>query len=94
MKAYRILLGIDAIALGIILYFFVWGLSDGTVSSFNILDWMGLIAIAGGIVAGGVLLQRAGRSGQAKALLALMAVPVALGGLFILILIVANPRWQ
>lgn len=94
MVLYRILLGIDALALGIALLFFAWGLSDSSVSSFNILEWILLLGTLGGILAGGLVLQRQGSEGLAKAVLALLAVPAALFGLFFLLLILASPRWN
>jgi nitrogen fixation-related uncharacterized protein len=36
MITYRVLIGIDLLAAAVVLFFFLWGLSDGTVSSFNI----------------------------------------------------------
>ncbi|WP_270938605.1 hypothetical protein [Falsiroseomonas oryzae] len=94
MTLYRILLGIDGAALGIALFFFLWGVSDGTVSSFNILSWMAMLGVLAGIVGGGVALQRGGRPAAAKGLLSLLAVPAALAGLLILALILINPRWN
>ena len=94
MTLYRSLLGIDAVALGIAVYFFLWGLSDGTVSSFNIGTWLMLLVPLMAIVWGGIALRRAGRMGAAKVLLALLAVPSAGAALFVVLLILSNPRWN
>ncbi|WP_207539787.1 hypothetical protein [Sabulicella rubraurantiaca] len=92
--AYRILLGIDALALTVVVVFFLWGIGDGSVSSFNILYWMVLLGGMGTVVWGGVALHRAGRQAQAISLLGLLAVPVALIGLFFVALIILQPRWN
>ncbi|MCW8086035.1 hypothetical protein [Sabulicella glaciei] len=91
---YRILLGIDALALAVAVFFFLWGMGDGSVSSFNILHWMVLLGGLGAVVWGGIALHRAGRQAQAVSLLGLLAVPVALLGLFFLALIILQPRWN
>lgn len=58
---------IDALIAALAVFFFPWGLADGSVSTFNIGLWM---------------------------LLLVLAVPGVLVGLFFLILIVGNPRWN
>lgn len=92
--AVRLFLAVDALAALTIVYFFIWGLTDGTVSSFNAGLWAGLLAAAIGIPVGGYLLHRSEQHGAALALLALMAAPSILAGLFILVLIVEQPRWN
>ena len=47
MVTFRILFGIDALAAAVVLFFFIWGLSDGTVSDFNILLWLALLGGVG-----------------------------------------------
>ena len=44
--------GFDALIAAIFLFFFFWGLSDGTVSSFNIVLWLGILAGLAGILGG------------------------------------------
>ncbi len=89
-----ILFGIDAIAAAVVIYFFVWGLMDGSVSSFNIVMWLGLLAAVAAILGGGWLLDRSGRRGAANAVLAILAVPAFLFGLFVVGAIVLQPRWN
>ena len=94
MLVYRLFLGIAAAVALVALYFFVVGLADGSVSSRNMALWLGLL---GGIVAvmgGGLALNANGMRGAAIAVLALLAVPGFLAGLFILALIVFQPRWN
>jgi hypothetical protein len=94
MLLYRTLLGIDALVALVVGYFFLVGLADGSVSSFNIVMWLMLIGGVGGILFGGVALHRRGRSAAGKALLALLAVPATLFAAFFGLLIVSNPRWN
>ena len=51
---YYILATINAIALAVIVFFFMWGLSDGTVSSFNMLIWLAMLAIPSATLFGAV----------------------------------------
>ena len=90
----RTLLGIDLlVALGIA-YFFVIGLADGSVSSFNMSLWLGLLAAVATAVGGGRLLNANGRRGAAVAVLSILAVPGVLYGLFVLLIVIAQPRWN
>ncbi len=91
---FRILLGIDAIAAAIILYFFVVGLGDGSISDFNMHLWLGILAALGVVIGGGVALNAKGNRRAANAVLLILAIPTALYGLFVLSLIVFQPRWN
>jgi hypothetical protein len=91
--AYRIMLGIVLTTLAVLLFFFLWGVSDGTVSAFNIVTWLVALGLPGAVLAGGLALRRSGRPGSATLLLALIAVPAALTGLFFLLLILLQPDW-
>jgi hypothetical protein len=83
----------SAISLGI-LYFFSWGLVDGSVSSFNILLWIGILVVLSVIMLGSLALKLKGWTVPALVLALLLAVPGGLAALFFLILIVAHPRWN
>ena len=91
---YRLFLAIAAAILGIALYFFVTGIADGSVSSFNILLWLMMLVCLGSIVAGGYGLNAKGQRRTATALLAVLAIPGVLAALFILSVIVFQPRWN
>jgi hypothetical protein len=94
MTTFRILFGIDALAAAVVVFFFLWGLSDGSVSSFNILLWLAMLGGAGGVLVGGVWLRASGLARLANGVLLLLAIPAVLLALFFLILIVAQPRWN
>ena len=91
---YYILLTINAIALAVIVFFFMWGLSDGTVSSFNGLLWLAMLAIPAATLLGGWMQWGRGNRAFAVALLALPSLPAVLLFLFFLMIIVLAPDWK
>ena len=94
MIAFRILFGIDALAAAVVAFFFVWGLGDGTVSSFNILLWLVMLGGVGAILAGGVWLRSYGRVWPANGVLLILALPATLFALFFLTLILFQSDWK
>ena len=53
---FRLPLGVDLLAASVAGYYFVWGLSDGLISSFNISEWVVLLSAVVAIIGGGVAL--------------------------------------
>lgn len=94
MNFFWILWGIDALIALVFIYFFFVGLGDGSVTSFNAGLWFFILAALGAILVGGYWLQTHQREGLAKSLLAVLAVPGLLCGLFFLIILITNPRWN
>lgn len=94
MWFFWILFGIDALAAAVIVYFFLIGLADGSVSSFNAGLWTTILAGTAAVLGGGWALNAKGQRGAAIAVLALLAVPAILFGLFMLLLIVMQPNWH
>jgi len=86
--------GIDAIVAAIFVWFFFVGLADGSVSSFNIELWIGILMAIAGILGGALWLRSTGRPGLAVPLLLVLAVPSVLYALFILMAVILNPRWN
>jgi hypothetical protein len=74
MNLYWLLWGWDALIALVFVVFFVWGLADGTVFSFNILLWIGTLAVLGGVLSGSSWLRRR-RQRVALALLLARAIP-------------------
>lgn len=74
--------------------FFIIGLGDGSVSSFNLGLWLGLLAVMGLSLWAGRFLRAKGKSGLAIAALAITAVPGLLAALFLLLVLVTQPRWN
>jgi hypothetical protein len=91
---FRIFLALDCIAAFIALSFFFIGLNDGSVSSFNYGIWVLLLGGIAAVLGLGWALAANGRRGAASGVLALLAIPTFLTGLFFLILIVTQPRWN
>jgi hypothetical protein len=91
---FRLLLGIDALVGAVIVWFFLLGLDDGGVSESNIALWLIILFGLGGVMLGGLVLRAQGRDGAARLLLGVIAGPALLVGLFFLLLILLNPRWN
>ncbi|HEY2986421.1 MAG TPA: osmoprotectant transporter permease [Candidatus Binatia bacterium] len=91
---FKILWGIDAVIAAVFVYFFIVGLGDGSVSSFNMRLWLGTLGTLAGVLAGSRMLQRSGRTRLAISLLMILAVPGLAVGLFFLAMIIINPRWN
>ncbi len=91
---YRALLGTNLVAAAIAAFFFLWGVADGTVSSFNIGIWSLLLGGIAVIIGGGMALRRQGKNKAANALLLVLAMPTAGYALFILMILILQPRWN
>lgn len=94
MRFFWILFTIVALAGLVVLYFFFEGLGDGSVSSVNGGLWFLMLLVPGAVLAGSLWLKAQHRLGLAKGLLLFLAVPGLLAGLFVLILLISNPRWN
>jgi len=93
-KLFRFVWGVDALIAAIFVGFFFWGLADGTVSSFNIVLWLGILAGLAGILGGSHRLQSKGHTRPAVGLLLILAIPGFLGVLFFLAVLILHPRWN
>ncbi len=93
-KAFWLLWGFDALIAAVFVFFFFWGLADGTVSSFNIVLWLGTLAILGAVVGGSLALKNAGRLKTAVSLLMVLAFPGVCFVLFFGALLILQPRWN
>ncbi len=91
---YKILLAIDAIVAAIVVYFFVVGLGDGSISEFNIQLWVVILLALAAIIGGGVLLDGKGYRKAANGVLLVLATPGVLYGLFLLLIVITQPRWN
>ena len=91
---FRVLWGVDVVAALIALAFFVVGIDDGTVSSFNIMLWLALLAGLAVIVFGSNALHVKGQRGLAFILAGVLAVPAILACLFFALLMVSGVRWN
>jgi hypothetical protein len=94
MLFFRFLLGVDALAALIVVYFFFIGIADGSVSSFNIVLWLVILAAVAAVIGGGWTLNSKGQRAAANTVLAILAIPALLYGLFILAIVITQPNWQ
>ena len=94
MIFFRILVGIDALIALVVLFFLMWGLSDGTVSSFNAWIWALLVGGVAALFGGGLVLRANRQTVLANIVLAILATPGILFVLFFGLLIALNPRWN
>ena len=81
--------GIDVVVALVFVYFFVVGVGDGSVDSFNIVLWLVILCVSAAIVGGSLLLRASGRPVLAIALVTIVAVPSVLIGLLFLALLAA-----
>jgi len=86
--------GVDAVIAAIAVFFFLWGLADGSVSSFNGGLWTILLGALAALVGASLWLKSNGKPRVAMVLAWVLAAPGLLVGLFFLLLIVLNPRWN
>ena len=85
---------VDVVIAIIVLYFFLVGLADGSVSSFNIGLWLLILLGLGSILGGSLWLKTAGHPTLAMVPLLILTIPGLLYGLFLLALLIAAPRWN
>lgn len=86
--------GSAAIVTAVAVYFFFAGLADGSVSSFNIGLWTVLLFGATGVTGGSLWLKKANHPVLATVVAMLLGVPGVLAGLFLLTVLISNPRWN
>ncbi len=91
---FKALFAFAALVAATILYFFLWGMSDGTVSAGNAGAWLLLVGVALGVPWGAAALAGSGRRLPAALLLGVLAVPGALAVLFLLLAIFSGARWN
>lgn len=94
VSIFGVLWTFDAIVAAVFVYFFFSGLAHGSVSSFNIRSWFGILGGFAAILAGSRMLRRAGLQPLGVALLAFPAVPAFGYLIFLLAAIVLHPRWN
>jgi len=89
-----ILYGFDAVITLVVLYFFMVGLSDGTVSSSNGALWAGILIALAAVMGGSQWLKAHDQMTLAKILLLFLAIPGFIYLLFMLFVIIGKPRWN
>jgi hypothetical protein len=75
-------------------FFFIWGLVDGSVSSFNVNLWFTLLALVIAVPVVGWRLRSSGRPWPAIFVLSILALPGLLYAFFILLVVLTRPSWN
>ena len=91
---YRLLLALDILVAAAVVGFFLWGLSDGSIGPDNILLWLVLLAMTGGLFFGAVRLRAKGQNAAAIAMLVILALPAFLFAMLMAVVLIAQPRWN
>jgi hypothetical protein len=86
--------GFDGVVALVILYFFVQGLLDGSVSTTNITLWGVLLLLIVSVLGGSIFLRSHGHPIMAALVLFVLALPGLLYGLFFLAVLLLHPRWN
>ena len=94
MTFYRILWGIDLLVGLVAFAFFAIGVADGTVSSFNIVLWLAILAGITAVVFGARALARRENVVAACIVAAALALPAFLFAVFLAVAIVSGVRWN
>ncbi len=85
---------IDALLALIALFFFFTGIGDGTVSSFNIILWLGILIALAALIAGSLYAKSKGHLIPACLILCLLAIPALLFVLYFGVAILNGERWN
>lgn len=91
---FRIVWAIDAVTGAIIIFFFFWGLADGSISTFNISIWVAILSALTAVLAGSLLLKAKGYKGLGMILLLVLAVPTVLSVFFLLLFVISGSQWN
>jgi len=91
---FRVAWAFDAIVAATVAYFFLVGLEDGSVSSFNAGIWSALLIVVALSVGGSLWLRRVGRHGLAWLLLAVLGLPGLVYALFLVVVLMTHSRWN
>jgi hypothetical protein len=94
MVLFRSLMAANLLVAAVVVAFFLWGVADGTVSSFNILLWLAMLAGVTALPWTGWTLRQRGRVGAASVVLLVLAVPAVLALCAIAVMVVSPPDWR
>lgn len=94
MSFFKILWAIDVLEALVVVYFFIVGVSDGSISSRNFGLWFVLLTLTVGILPLSLWLKAHAHAVMAKVILCIPAIPAFLYFLFVLIMLIAKPKWN
>ena len=85
---------VDALVALIFVVFFLIGLVDGSVSSFNMVLWLSILFILGSTLLGSYHLRMAGFRIWALLVVLVVAIPGLLAGIFFLAVLMTQTSWN
>jgi len=91
---FRIAWAIDIVVALVLVFFFLIGIGDGSVSSLNIVLWLGTLGGIAALIIGANALARRGNAALATVIAAVPALPALLYGLFVLVAVSSGARWN
>ncbi|MEZ4746547.1 MAG: osmoprotectant transporter permease [Calditrichia bacterium] len=94
LKLFWMFFGVDVVIAAILLFFFIWGIADGTVSAFNIKSWMFALLGVALIVGGGFWLKSIDQLVLANIVLMILALPGLGYALIMVVAIVTQTSWN
>ncbi|MCC6717158.1 MAG: hypothetical protein IT555_04680 [Acetobacteraceae bacterium] len=94
MVLFATLFALNVAAALVALTFFVIGLADGSVTSFNILIWAALLGVVFTMPWAGWAVRMRGRKRLGMLLLLPVAVPAIAAGVMLVLLLVMRPDWR
>ena len=86
--------GWDALIAAVFVYFFLAGLADGSVSSFNMGLWLVTLGVLAVVMLGSLVLRSSNRIVLAVTLLLVLAIPGVLFALFFGSILVLQPDFK
>jgi uncharacterized membrane protein YhaH (DUF805 family) len=93
-RTFWILWAIAVLTALVCVAFFIVGLFDGSVSSFNIGLWLFILFILGSTLLGSYRLRMAGFNGWAMVVVFVVAIPGLLFGFFVLVVLLSDTSWN
>lgn len=90
---YRASLVVAGLVAVVIVIFFLWGLADGSVSSFNYEIWLAALVFVAAVLVAGVSLANRGHLLAASFVLGILAIPGIFSALFILLFALSGEKF-
>ena len=94
MKLFATLFALNVGTALVAFAFFIIGLADGTVTTFNILIWGAMLGVLFSVPMAAWLLRVRGQARLASAVLVPLAGVAVLGGLALAVLVISAPDWR
>lgn len=91
---FRAFLALALLTTAVVVAFFLIGLEDGSVSSFNLSSWLVVLAVVTSIPVAGIALRRSAHPLAGTLVLGVSALPALLYALFMLLVIATGERWN